>query len=107
LGGTGRDGANTKLGEGPADLSSWLFPRQFLLEGGLPFGRDEDGVPIVIEGERPAVRADQLPKEQEVALSIFLEPETGSRHGARGIVDGGQQAELWASLLQPGMRAAV
>ena len=62
---------------------------------------------IAVQGERDAAATDQLLHEQEVAAGILGGAEQRVRDGARGVVDGEQQGEARASLLEPGVVAAV
>lgn len=52
---------------------------------------------------RPPAAAQQ----EEVAVGILLKAEDGSQHAAGGIVDGSQQHEPRAAVLEPGVVAAV
>lgn len=67
----------------------------------------EDAVAIAIDGDGEALGLGQSAEEQEIAVRIFLLPKGGGADFASGVVDGGQQREARAPLVQPGMGAAV
>ena len=62
---------------------------------------------VVVEGERDARAAQHLLHEQEVAAGVLDGSEQRVHDGARGVVDGEQQGEARAALLEPGVVAAV
>ena len=62
---------------------------------------------VAIEGERDAAAPDDLLQQEEVAAGVLGGAEEGV-HGCAGrIVDGEQQGEARAALLEPGVMAAV
>ena len=62
---------------------------------------------VAVEGERDAAAPDDLLQQQEVAARVLDGAEEGV-HGCAGrIVDGEQQGEARAALLEPGVMAAV
>ena len=62
---------------------------------------------VAVEGERDAAAPDDLLQQEEVAARVLDGAEEGV-HGCAGrIVDGEQEGEARAALLEPGVVAAV
>ena len=62
---------------------------------------------VAVQRQRDAPALDQALKQREVAGGGFAGAEHGVDYGAGGVVHRQQQGELGASVLQPGMMAAV
>ena len=67
----------------------------------------KDAMSIRIGGSRQAIASDELAQQQEIAVSILLGAKDTREDFARGIVDGGEEDEARATLLEPGMVTAV
>lgn len=62
---------------------------------------------IGVGGGGYPIALDEAAEEEEVAMGIFLRAKDGSKDLSRGIIDGGQQDEPGATVLQPGVVTAV
>ncbi len=67
----------------------------------------KDAVPIRVGRRGQAIAADELAQQQEIAVGILLGTKDTRQDFARGIVDGGEEDEARAALLEPGMVTAV
>ncbi len=67
----------------------------------------KDAMPIGVGGCRQAIASDELTQQQEIAVRILLGAKDASQDFARGIVDGREEDEARAAILEPGMVTAV
>jgi hypothetical protein len=67
----------------------------------------KDAMPIGVGGCRQAIAADELAQQEEIAVRILLGAKDASQDFARGIVNGREEDEARAALLEPGMVTAV
>jgi len=67
----------------------------------------KDAMPIGVGGGGQAIASDELTQQEEIAVRILLGAKDASEDFARGIVDGGEEDEARAAILQPGMVTAV
>jgi hypothetical protein len=108
LGRMGADPADAEFLECATDLGG-LGPALELL-GQAERGAGvavEDPMPIGVGGPREAIAPDEVAQEEEVAVGILLEAEDSGQDAAGGIINGGQQHEPRATILQPGVLAAI
>lgn len=104
----GGDPLDAEFGKRPADLGGIGAPAQLLLQRQRRLFRSmEDAVVIGVDGDRQAVGGGDLAEEQEVARRILALAEDGAQDGSGGVIDGVEQDEGWAALLQPGVMTAV
>ena len=82
--------------------------RQLLGEGQRAFGGPvEDAVVIAVHGDGDAFGLYELSQHHEVPMGILLVPKRGGEDVAGGIVDGREERQARAPLLEPIMVAAV
>ena len=67
----------------------------------------EYSVAVAVERQRNAPALDQALQQREVASGVLADAKHGVDHGAAGVVHRQQQGEFGASVLQPGVMAAV
>lgn len=67
----------------------------------------KDAMPIGVGGGRQAIAADELTQQEEIAVRILLGAKDARQDFARGIVDGREEDEARAAILQPEMVTAV
>src|SRR5579864_4419132 len=67
----------------------------------------KDAMPIGVGCRGQAIPADELAQQQEIAVRILLGAKDARQDFARGIVDGGEEDEARAAILEPGMVTAV
>ncbi len=104
----GRDPGDAKLAQHAADLGGGALPLQLLLQRPARVScAFEDAVPIGVDGEGQAGTEGELAEDLEIAVGGFLRVEPASEHVAGGIIDERMQDEGRATLLQPGVVAAV
>ncbi len=104
----GGDPLDAEFGQRPADLGGIGPPAQLLLQRQRRLFRSmEDAVVIGVDGDRQAVGGDDLAEEQEVACRILALAEDGTHDGAGGVIDGVEQDEGGAAVLQPWVMTAV
>lgn len=108
LGGAGADPADAELVEGAADLGGGGAAVELLgqREGHARIAV-KDAVAIRVGGQRPAIAADELAQEQQVAVRIFLVAEDAAKDATGRIVEGGVQHQARPALFEPGMVTAV
>ena len=108
LGRVGPNPVDAQLTERAPDLGLAWDAAELLVEGERGTGiRAEDAVAIGVDGRREAIATDELAEEEEIAVRIFLEAEDGPQHPARGVIDGSEEDEVGATVLEPGMMTAV
>ena len=108
LGGVGGDGHDAELFQRPAELGRLPAALQLLVDG--PGSRGvvlEDGMAVVVELQRDAVRPQHLSEEEEVALGVLLLAKECCYHLASGVVNGAEEADLGLVWAQPVVEAAV
>ncbi len=102
------DPRDAQLTERAPDLGLAWDAAELLVDGERGAGiRAKDAVTIGVDGRREAIATDELSQQEEVAVRIFLETEDGPQHPARGVIDGGEEDEAGAAVLEPGMMTAV
>jgi len=69
--------------------------------------RAKDPMAIGVDRGREAIAADELTEEEEVAVGVLLRAKHGAQDTTGGIVDGGEEDETGATVLEPGMVAAI
>src|SRR5207253_5886379 len=69
--------------------------------------RAKDGMAISVQGGGEAIAAAEVPEQKEIAVDIFLEAEDGGQHVAGGIINGGEEHETGAAVLEPAMMTAI
>ncbi len=86
-------------GDGALELlrQAWRSPRVAM----------KDAMSISVGRGGQAIASDELAQQQEIAVCIFLGAKDASQDFARGIVDGRKEDEARATILEPGMVAAV
>lgn len=67
----------------------------------------KDAMPIGVGRRGQAIASDELAQQQEIAVGILLGAKDTSQDFARGIVDGREEDEARAAILEPGMVTAV
>ncbi len=108
LGRRGRDPANPEVLERPADLGRGDLALELLREAlWRPRITMKDAVPIGVGGGRQAIAADELAQQQEIAVGVLLGAKDAGQDFPCGIVDGREEHEARAALLEPGMVTAV
>ena len=108
LGGGGGDPLDAQLGEGTANLGGRGRAAQLLLERERRARRPlEDPVPIGVDGDGDPMGRDELAEEEQIAGGIFALTEDRPEDGAGGIIDGVEQDERGAAVLEPRVVAAV
>lgn len=107
--GRGRgDPADAQLMQRTADLRGGKGARQFVGDAlGSAGGAMKQAVAIGIGGSRDPVAADEAAEEEEVSVRVFLRAKDAGEDGARGVIDGGVQHQTGATVLKPGMMAAI
>jgi len=104
----GGNPADAQLLQGAFDLSGRGFSGQLLGEGrGTSGSSVEDAVAIAVDGDRDAVGLHELPQDHKVPLGILLVPKGGGEDVAGGVVEGREEGQAWAPMLQPIMITAV
>jgi len=103
------DPPDAQFVERAAELRTVSVPAELLRQrrGRRAGPRAEDGVPIGVQGRGHAVAADELAQEQEVSVGVLRVAEDRGDDAAGGIVDRGEEHAARATVLQPGMVAAV
>ncbi len=104
----GGDPADPEFLERAADLSRGDVALQLL--GQALWGPGiamKDAMAIGVGGCRQAIAADELAQQEEIAVCILLGAKDARHDVARGIVDGREEDEARAAILEPGMVAAV
>ena len=81
LGRAGRDAANPKVLEHPAEVGGGLRPLQLLLEGPVRVVADEDVEAIAGEGQGQAVLGPELAEQGGIAVQILGGPARPGRSG--------------------------
>lgn len=107
--GRGRgDPADAEFLERAPDLSGGDIALELLRQAlGSPRIAMKDAMPIGVGGRGQAIAADQLAQQQEIAVGILLGAKDACEDFARGIVDGREEDEARATLLEPGMVTTV
>jgi len=67
----------------------------------------KDPMPIGVDCGGQAIAADEVPQQEEIAVRIFLGAKDTGEDFARGVIDGGEEDEARAAVLEPGVVAAV
>ena len=102
------DPRDAQLAERAPDLGLAWHTAELLVKGERGTGiRAKDAMAIGVHGRRETIAADELSKQEEVAVRILLETEDGPQHPARGVIDGGKEDEAGAAILEPGMMTAI
>ena len=107
--GRGRgDPADPEFLERPPDLGRGEVAFELLRQAlGSQWITMKDAMPIGVGGCRQAIASDELTQQQEITVGILLGAKDARQDFARGIVDGREEDEARAALLEPGMVAAV
>ncbi len=104
----GGDPADSEFLERAADLGrgdvAFELLRQALRRPGIAM---KDAMPIRVGRSGQAIAADELAQQQEIAVGILFGAKDARQDFARGIVDGREEDEAGAAILEPGMVAAV
>ncbi len=104
----GGDPADAEFLERPADLGRGDVALELLRQAlRSPRIAMKDAMPIGVGRGGQAIAADELAQEQEIAVGILRGAKDASQDFARGIVDGREEDEARAALLEPGMVTAV
>jgi hypothetical protein len=92
----------------PSDLGLPRDAAELVVEGERRVRiRAKDPMAIRVDCGREAVAADELTEEEEIAVGVLLRAKHGAQDTARGIVDGGEEHEAGAAVLEPRMVAAI
>jgi hypothetical protein len=104
----GPDPLDAQFLECPPDLSLPRDAAELVIEGERRVGiRTKDAMAIGVHGGREAITAAEMPEQEEVAVGIFLEAEDGPQHAPRRVIDGREEDEAGAAVLEPGMVTAI
>ena len=108
LRGVGPDPLDAQFIERPPDLGLPRDAAELVVKGERREGiRAKDAMAISVHCGWKAVAADEVAEEEEVAMGIFLGAEDRAQHAPRGIINGGEEHEAGAAVLEPGMMAAI
>src|SRR5579864_1162467 len=104
----GRDPADAEFLERASDLGRGDLALE-LLRQAVRRARIamKDAMPIRVGRGGQAIAADELAQQQEIAVGILRGAKDARQHLAVGIVDGGEEDEARAAILEPGMVATV
>lgn len=69
--------------------------------------RAKDPMAIRVDRGREAVAADELAEEEKIAVGVFLQAKHPAQDTAGGIIDGGEEDEPGAAVLEPRVVAAI
>src|SRR5579864_3288556 len=108
LGRGGGDPGDSEFLERAADLGRGDVALELLRQAlWSPRIAMKDTMPVGVGRCGQAVAADELAQQQEIAVRILLVAKDTGEDFPRGIVDGRQEDEARAAVLEPGMVAAV
>ncbi len=108
LRGVGPDPLDAQVAERTPDLGLARGPAELLVKGERGAGiRTKDAMAIGVHGGRETIAAEELPEQEEVAMCILLEAKDGAQHPPRGVINGGEEDEAGAAVLEPGMMTAI
>src|SRR6266853_6801738 len=85
----------------------WRFPRKLFFDRPVVVVAHQDAVLVPIEAEGDAVAAQQAAQQVEIPVGIFRGKELGNGNLAGGVIEETEEGELWASLFEPAMQAAI
>ncbi len=104
----GGDPADAEFLERAADLGRGDVALELLRQAlWSPRIAMKNAMPISVGRRGQAIAADELAQEQEIAVCILLGAKDASQDFTRGIVDGCEEDESRAAILEPGMVTAV
>ena len=102
------DPLDAKFLERPSDLGLARDAAELVVEGERRVRiRAKDPMAIGVHRGREPVAADEVTEEEEIAVSILFRTKHGAQDTAGGIVDGGEEDETGAAVLEPWMVAAI
>jgi hypothetical protein len=107
LGRAGRDPGNADVLEGAADLGGLRTTAELLVEREGPRGVLEHAVTVSVDGDGEPVVRDEITQQPEIAVRVLLVADDRTENVAGGIVDGGEEGDARAAVLQPGVRAPI
>ncbi len=108
LRGVGPDPLDAQVAERPPDLGLARGSAELFVEGKWSAGiRTKDAMAIGVHGGGKPIAAEELPEEEKVAMRIFLEAEDRAQHTPRRVINGGEEDEAGAAVLEPGMMTAI
>jgi hypothetical protein len=103
-----RDPADTELLEGPAQLGRRDRASQLVLERQRGPGITmKEAVAIGVHRDGDTITLNEAAEQQEVAMRVLLLAKDRGEDFARGVIDGGVQDQPRATVLEPGVMAAV
>ena len=104
----GGNPADAQFVQGAPDLSPRGCPGQLLGEGEWLLRRAlKDAVAIAVHGDGNPLRLGEGVEDQEVAVRIFLVPKRGGGDFPGRVVDGREERETRATLVEPGVITPV
>src|SRR5258707_12194322 len=103
----GRNVGDAELCQSATELRRLAFPRELFFDRPVVVVAHEAAVLVPIEAEGNTVAAQQAAQQGEIPLGSFAGKELGNGNLARGVIEETEEGELWASLFEPAMQAAI
>ncbi len=108
LWGVSPDPLDAEFLERPSNLGLPRDAAELVIEGERGVGiRAKDAMAIRVDRGREAVAADEVAEEETIAVGVFLQAKHPAQDTAGGIIDGGEENETGAAVLEPRVVAAI
>ena len=107
LGRVRADVPDAELRQDPAQVGGVLRAPEFLVQGPMGIGPDENGGAVAVAGHGQAVRREHLGEERGIPVQILRGPEVQGQHGPGGIIQRAVERQPWPARLEPVRGTAV
>lgn len=92
---------------GVGELDDGVVPGELIGDVGAVADEDEGAAAVVVEGAGDAVAADDVEQEKQVAIGVLLGAEVGGDDLTSGVIDGSDERNGHAAVLEPEVEAGV